>query len=66
MAYEYATTDIKYRLLRMLIFAIFTLLFLRYVSGLNLDDNASLQITLATTIWFMFVDTFYPNVLIKK
>jgi hypothetical protein len=63
---KYLTTDIKYRFMRLLIFVIFTLLFLKYLSGLNLNDFACIEITIATSICFMFVDTFYPNVMIKK
>lgn len=59
-------TDIKYKLLRLLIFIIFTLFFLKYLSGLNLTDFACLEVTLVTAITYMFIDTYYPTVLIKN
>lgn len=58
-------SDIKERIVRMMIFVILSFVMLRYVLGLDLSDIDQTKIVLGATICFMFVNTYYPIVLLS-
>jgi hypothetical protein len=62
MTYKY--NDNSEKLLRLLIFIITSYVLIRYVSGININDCEQTKIVLITSAVFMFVSSYYPNVVI--
>lgn len=56
-------SNIKERVVRMLIFVILSFVMLRYVLGIELSDIDQTKIVLGVTICFMLVNTYYPTVI---
>ena len=56
-------SNIKERIVRMMIFIILSFIMLRYILGLNLSDIDQTKIVLGITVCFMFVNTYYPTVI---
>lgn len=54
--------DITERIVRVLLFMIFSFVLVRYALGLSLSDMDQTKIVLASTVCFMFVNTYYPSV----
>lgn len=59
-------TDIKERFVRVLIFIILSFIIIRCLLGLDLSDFNQIKIVLGMTVCFMFVNTYYPNIVTKK
>lgn len=54
------------RLVRLLLFVLLNFLLIRYVLDVELDDSAQIKIVLIATLCFMFIDTYYPRVIIQN
>ena len=61
--YNFMSSDIKERILKILIFIIISFIMLRYILDVPLSDIDQTKIVLGITICFMFVNTYYPTVL---
>jgi hypothetical protein len=54
------------RIIRILLFIIFGFVILRYILDINLTDVEQIKIILSMTLCLMFVNTYYPHVIIKE
>jgi hypothetical protein len=52
--------------IRLLIFVLFSFVFVRYALGLELTDWEQTKIVLAVSASFMFVNTYYPVIMTPK
>ena len=59
------TQEIKDKLIRIIIFIVFNLVLLRYISDIQLDDMTQIKIVLISTICYMFVSAYYPVIVIR-
>lgn len=59
-------SDIQSRIIRVLIFILLGFVVIRYLSGVSLSDIDQIKIVLGFTICFMFVNTYYPTVVIQN
>lgn len=58
-------SNIKEKIVRLLLFITLSYVMLRYCLGLNLSDIDQTKIVAATSVCFMFVSTYYPEVVTK-
>ena len=58
-------SDIKEKVVRLLLFIILSYVILRYGLGLNLSDIDQTKIVAGLSVCFMFVNTYYPTVITK-
>jgi hypothetical protein len=56
--------DIESRILRVSIFVLLSLIILRYLTGISLSDVDQMKIVLGSAVCYMFVNTYYPDVII--
>ena len=63
MSYKY--NDISEKLIRLLIFVVASYIMLRYASGVEINEYDQTKIVLIVSAVFMFVSSYYPNVIIK-
>ena len=61
----YSESDIKERIVRMMIFIILSFIMLRYIIDIELNDIDQTKIVLGITICFMFVNTYYPSIITR-
>ena len=53
-------SDIKERVVRLMFYILLSFIVVRYFLNLNLTDTEYVKIVLATSVCFMFVNTYYP------
>ena len=57
--------DLQDRLVRLLIFVLMFFIILRYLSGINISDFEQIEIVVISAICLMFVNTYYPYIVLK-
>ncbi len=59
-------SNIQSRITRVLIFILFGFILVRYLTGVQLTDFDQTKIVIGLTICFMFVNMYYPTVVIQN
>jgi Flp pilus assembly protein protease CpaA len=57
--------DLKDRLIRLIIFIILSFIIVKCFTGVNLTNGEQINIVMGVAICFMFVNTYYPQVVLK-